>query len=707
MTPRERLKIHDRDVWEAIDVITRHLGDRFEAVKVKAHVDRHHKKPSLHEKGNEYADAKADQSIREELTVEVRAAAKARIDKLRPSRWRLHHLEGPEITRGLKTAIKEGCSRAAGKADDRERLKAGRQVRYRLDSRLMTMATSKARKALAGPCVEALGEGGADAPEEWLHARAGWRGGGLLYRQAQLCKFLHGRLVTQHIKEERARGGNEQCGVCSDWVRADNDHMLFQCRGREIVQARRQWIGRVQQAWASAALPKRFKEEARARWELEETGEMVGYITPANRRIQPAAIPDAEGAGEGGDGGDGGKGAEEGREGGEGQGRERGEGVGGEEEHKGEEAAGGAGGEDDLQGAAGGGRGGGGGGGSGGAHLFVGGSPAGLTQAERLRCGEGGEVNVEVSDDLDLELSSGEEREESKPENREVGGVEEHKGEEAAGGAGGEDDPQGPAEGGRGGRFRGGGGGGGARLPVGGSPAGLTQAERLRCVEGGEVNVDVSDDLDLELSSEGEREESKPENGREPWEESEDDELFNSALNRAEEARELEVVRAQLRVGLRGGREGEEEAPADRGARRRQGGGHGHIRHPLEVRLEGDMGERLGRCSLRGGSRGGRGGQHEPHTPGTGRSDCSRPGGVAPTVGRAQPIDPQEERLDREAGELLEHVEISGEEGQRHGERAYQTRPYGRPSGGTGAPRRGRAGGGGEMVTDKEVADGD
>ena len=280
MTPRERLKIHDRDVWEAIDVITRHLGDRFEAVKVKAHVDRHHKKPSLHEKGNEYADAKADQSIREELTVEVRAAAKVRIDKLRPFRWRLHHLEGPEITRGLKTAIKEGCSRAAGKADDRERLKAGRQVRYRLDSRLMTMATSKARKALAGPCVEALGEGGADAPEEWLHARAGGRGGGLLYRQAQLCKFLHGRLVTQHIKEERARGGNEQCGVCSDWVRADNDHMLFQCRGREIVQARRQWIGRVQQAWASAALPKRFKEEARARWELEETGGDGGVHHP-------------------------------------------------------------------------------------------------------------------------------------------------------------------------------------------------------------------------------------------------------------------------------------------------------------------------------------------------------------------------------------------------------------------------------------------
>ena len=99
-----------------------------------------------------------------------------------------------------------------------------------------------------------------------------------------------------------------------------------------------------------------------------------------------------------------------------------------------------------------------------------------------------------------------------------------------------------------------------------------------------------NDDLDFELSSEEKREESKPENGREPWEESEDDELFNSALNRAEEARELEVVRAQLRVGLRGGREGEEEAPADRGARRRQGGGMDIFGTPLKYAWRGTWG---------------------------------------------------------------------------------------------------------------------
>jgi len=227
MTPREWLKIPDRDVWEAIDVLTRHLGDRFEAVKVKAHVDRHHKQPSLHEKGNEYADAQADLSIREGLNGEARAAAQARINKLRPSRWRLHLQGGAEITWALKTAIREGCSQAAGLRDDKERLSAGRLARPRLDRRLLTMVNSKTRRAVAGPCVEVLGEGGAEAPEEWLHARAGFKGGGALYRQAQLCKFLHGRLVTQHIKEERAVGGvNEKCGICGDSMRADNDHML-------------------------------------------------------------------------------------------------------------------------------------------------------------------------------------------------------------------------------------------------------------------------------------------------------------------------------------------------------------------------------------------------------------------------------------------------------------------------------------------------
>ena len=116
--------------------------------------------------------------------------------------------------------------------------------------------------------------------------------GGALYRQAQLCKFLHGRLVTQHIKEERAVGGvNEKCGICGDSVRADNDHMLLQCRAQEIVQARRQWIARVQQCWEAAVLPKQFKAQARAIWAMSKCGVMVGYETPAAYQIQQEESP--------------------------------------------------------------------------------------------------------------------------------------------------------------------------------------------------------------------------------------------------------------------------------------------------------------------------------------------------------------------------------------------------------------------------------
>ena len=60
---REFLNLENRDLWEVVRIWSKHLGNRFSAVKVDAHVERKLRRRDRHEWGNHYADAHAEVCI--------------------------------------------------------------------------------------------------------------------------------------------------------------------------------------------------------------------------------------------------------------------------------------------------------------------------------------------------------------------------------------------------------------------------------------------------------------------------------------------------------------------------------------------------------------------------------------------------------------------------------------------------------------------
>jgi len=123
---------------------------------------------------------------------------------------------------------------------------------------------------------------------------------GVFYQEAQLFKFLSGRLVTQHIKAERSAGRADAtpespCSLCRAGVVADNDHMLFGCSHPEMIAARAQWILKVQRAWKKApSLPGTFKRAALRLWSISPDGRMKNFSERPPSALQAAIGPPAQ-----------------------------------------------------------------------------------------------------------------------------------------------------------------------------------------------------------------------------------------------------------------------------------------------------------------------------------------------------------------------------------------------------------------------------
>ena len=255
-----------------------HLGDRFQAVKVDAHVERKGRERTLHEWGNHFADRYADVCIHrdwEDTPVVMALKEAIHVNKFRSSsRWRTYDHSGVEITRGVRQEEKVRCQRLAQARDQ-----ANREGRERLttDPRITKMVSTKLKKAVWGPVIDTVGEDedGIDPPRDRAREKAGWRGGGNQYRQAQLCKFLNKRLVTQNVKEERSRDkARHACQLCKEDVEVNNNHILFLCCHPGLVEARRAWMGRVRKAWASTSLAVELKKLADWLWQVDGDGRM-------------------------------------------------------------------------------------------------------------------------------------------------------------------------------------------------------------------------------------------------------------------------------------------------------------------------------------------------------------------------------------------------------------------------------------------------
>ena len=276
-----------RDLWEALATWKRHLGERFAVVKVKAHMDRGQRGVEMtrHHRGNQQADQHAKRQLRAAPTPEECTSESALINGYRSSRWRITDGTGRELTGPVKAEVRALCQQAATRRDCADRQRANRPPRPRMDSWigkwLNTKLTTEGK--CTGPTEEEVdGWQGEGVPIQGSGGGAPGVGGG--YRQGQLFKFLHGRLPTQHILEERANGAHLPCALCHADAPADNGHMLFRCKHPDMVKARGVWAVMVQRAWEDARLPETFKRDAGAFWTLAPGETEMGLPTGAHLR---------------------------------------------------------------------------------------------------------------------------------------------------------------------------------------------------------------------------------------------------------------------------------------------------------------------------------------------------------------------------------------------------------------------------------------
>ena len=284
---REFLSRGERDLWDAVRFWKRVRGDGVEVRKVKAHVDRLGRARTEHEEGNHEADRVAGQLFREDTAAGDPRAEAERLHNYRTERWRLYGRDtGLEITEGIRTAVRMACAESARARDQSQRHRAGLFPRPRMAVALKRIADTKTRREMWGSAaVEAMGdEADGITPDEWLLRRGGRLGGGSTYKRAQLVKFLHGKLLTQHSREQRRNAQLQHlpCSLCSQEVIADNDHCLFYCPEPEVAMARREWAHSVLLA-CEAALPligNRLYTRLTRRWSLVEPSGVFDQLDP-------------------------------------------------------------------------------------------------------------------------------------------------------------------------------------------------------------------------------------------------------------------------------------------------------------------------------------------------------------------------------------------------------------------------------------------